>query len=104
MNLAKIKKAINSDRVNITAHARKEARNDLLILDEIFFASKNGEIIEDYPDDKPYPSCLIYGTTTANDPIHSVWAYDIGSKIAILITVYRPDPTQWTNWKERKKL
>jgi len=48
------------------------------------------EIIEDYPDDKPYPSCLIYGKTFSGDPVHSVWAYNINNQWAILITVYRP--------------
>ncbi|MDL1982445.1 MAG: DUF4258 domain-containing protein [Deltaproteobacteria bacterium] len=35
-----------------------------------------GEIIEEYPSDRPYPSCLIYGKTFRDDPVHSVWAYN----------------------------
>ncbi len=34
-----------------------------LAFDEIFLSVLHGEIIEDYPTDKPYPSCLIYGQT-----------------------------------------
>ena len=30
---------------------------------EVFEAISMGEIIENYPDDEPYPSCLIYGRT-----------------------------------------
>ena len=59
----------------------------MLVLDDIFFSVNNGEIIEDYPNDKPYPSCLIYGKMSSGDPIHSVWAYSAENRIAILITV-----------------
>jgi len=75
-----------------------------LTLDEIWFATLHGEIITDYPEDRPYPSGLIYGNTATGEPVHSVWAYDSESKIAILITVYRPDPLRWINWKQRRKL
>lgn len=75
----------------------------MLFLDDIFFSVNNGEIIEEYPNDKPYPSYLIYGRVEDGNPIHSVWAYSSESRIAILITVYRPDPNSWINWKERMK-
>jgi len=60
VDIAKIIKAVKSGHVNVTAHAREEARNDMLFLDDIFFSVNNGEIIEEYPNDKPYPSYLIY--------------------------------------------
>ena len=63
MKIDVILEAIQSNRINVTLHARKEAKNDSLVLDEIFFSTRNAEIIENYPDDKPYPSCLIYGRT-----------------------------------------
>ena len=104
MNINVIINSVQSNRVNITHHARVEAKNDLLLLDDIFFATCSGGIIEDYPTDKPYPSCLIYGKSSNGDPIHCVWAYDSETQISILITVYRPDPKLWIDWKERKKL
>jgi len=61
MDIADIIKATQANRVNITQHARREAKEDGLLLDEIFYSTQNGEIIEDYPSDTPYPSCLIYG-------------------------------------------
>ena len=94
--------AIRTNRVRITDHADEEAQNDRLILDEILHSVENGEIIEDYPEDKPFPSCLIYGNGSDGSPIHSVWAYNDGNGWAVLITVYRPDPTEWTDWKVRK--
>jgi len=66
-----------------------------LTFDEIYFSVFNGEIIEDYPDDKPYPSCLIYGETFSGEPVHSVWAFNELTQWAVLITVYRPDLNKW---------
>lgn len=103
MKIKEIIESIQSARVNITHHAREEAKNDLLFLEDVFFSSCNGEIIEDYPSDNPYPSCLVFGKTSDGDPVHCVWGYESESKIAILITVYRPDPNLWINWKQRKK-
>ena len=104
MKIDDIIKAIQADCVNITVRARKEAQEDSLKLDDIFYSTCYGEIIENYPDDFPYPSCLIYGMTSSGDPVHSVWAHDCESRIAVLITVYRPDPERWIDWKERRTL
>lgn len=103
MNLVNIIQAIQEGRVRISDHADEEAQSDQLKFDEIYFSVLHGEIIENYPDDKPYPSCLIYGQTFSSDPIHSVWAYNIQNEWAVLITVYRPDPERWIDWRERRK-
>ena len=102
MDITDIISAIQANRINITQHARKEAKDDNLLLDEILYSTQKGEVIEDYPTDTPYPSCLISGKNQDDQPIHSVWAYAMGSQIAILITVYRPDPNQWIEWKIRR--
>src|SRR5947207_14791619 len=103
MELADIIEAIQANRVRITDHADEEAEADHLTFDEIYFSVLHGEIIEDYPTDTPYPSCLIFGETFSGDPIHSVWAYNPQNQWAVLITVYRPDPNRWVAWRERKK-
>ncbi|MDW8214169.1 MAG: DUF4258 domain-containing protein [Roseiflexaceae bacterium] len=81
----------------------KKRKQTRLSFDEIFFSVLHGEIIEDYPTDKPYPSCLIYGESFAGEPIHSVWAYNPVTQWAVLVTVYRPDPDRWINWRIRRK-
>jgi hypothetical protein len=103
MKIQDIVAAIRQKRIKITDHADEEAQADHLPFDEIFFSVLQGEIIEDYPTDKPYPSCLIYGDSFGGEPIHSVWAYNPETQWAVLITVYRPDPERWINWRERTK-
>lgn len=38
-----------------------------------------------------------------NQPIHSVWGYNEKNQWVVLITVYRPDPQRWMDWKIRRK-
>ena len=46
-----------------------------------------GEVIQEYPDDVPYPSRLMLGWRRER-PIHVVAAYDNQEKTDIVITVY----------------
>ena len=103
MDIQDIIEAILHDRIRITDHADEEAQADRLSYEEIFFSVMRGEVIEEYPTDRPYPSCLIYGESFAGEPIHSVWAYNSETKWAVLVTVYRPDPKRWINWRVRRK-
>ena len=48
-----------------------------------------GEIIEDYPDDFPHPSCLIFGYTINDKIIHVVAGSD--GKYIYIITAYFPN-------------
>lgn len=102
LDIDEIVEAISSNRIRITDHADEEAQIDQLKYDEIYFSALHGEIIEDYPTDNPYPSCLIFGETFSGDPVHSVWAYNHKNKWAVLITVYRPDPKKWIDYRKRK--
>jgi hypothetical protein len=103
MDIESIIDAIFQDRIRISDHADEEAEADELTFDEIYFSVLHGEVIESYPTDKPYPSCLIFGKTFSGNPIHSVWAFNEENKWAVLVTVYRPDPIRWTNWRKRKR-
>ena len=98
-----IVRAIEAGRVRITDHADEEAAADHLVMDEVFQSVRNGEIIESYPSDKPYPSCLVYGRTEEGHPVHSVWGYNKVNSWAVLVTVYRPDPNRWVDWRERRR-
>jgi len=97
-----IAKALKANRVRITEHAEEEAIDDDLSFSEIYESVFQGEVIESYPDDKPYPSCLVYGPSKLGVPIHSVWAHNAKNGWVVLITVYRPEPTKWLNWRKRR--
>ena len=72
--LKKILECFRENQVYYSRHARDEMEDEESgeILDnEIFEAVLSGKIIENYPGDEPYPSCLIYGKTSKNDPYMS---------------------------------
>ena len=53
-----------------------------------------GEIIANYPDDRPYPSALILGFDKVR-PIHVVAARNSATGECHVVTVYVPDPALW---------
>jgi len=102
MDLDDIIRAIQCNQIRISDHADEEAESDNLTFDEVYFSVLHGEVIENYPTDRPYPSCLIYGQTFGGDPVHTVWAFNDENQWAVLITVYRPDPRRWTDFRKRR--
>jgi hypothetical protein len=69
---------------------------------EIREAIANEQTIEDYPQDKYGPSCLIFGLTDAKRPIHVQCSYPTRSLVKI-ITVYEPDLKKWNdNFTQRR--
>ena len=103
IKIESIIEGIKTKKIRITDHADEEAYSDRLSFKEILASISTGEIIEQYPDDKPYPSCLIFSKNFRDEPIHSVWAYNQNTQSSVLITVYRPDPKQWIDGKVRRK-
>ena len=61
----------------------------------------NGETIETYPDDTPYPSRLVLGWLGSR-PLHVVVADDAEAQETIVVTVYEPDPEQWETGFRRR--
>ena len=102
MHIEDIIDAVRNNRIRITNHADEEAQADHLSFDEILISVVQGEIIEDYSDEQPYPRCLICGESFGEDQTHSVWAYNQENQWAVLITVYRPDPRRWIDWRRRR--
>lgn len=104
--IGRIRKCFLENRVLYTQHARDEMRSEELgpiKEQEVFEAVQAGEVIESYEEDKPYPSALVYGRTSQDRPIHLVCAYVEEEDMAIVITVYEPDPSRWIDYRRRRK-
>lgn len=61
--------------VIFSGHAIRRMFERSLGRDAILEAVRGGEVIAEYPDDSPYPSCLVLGFV-AGGPIHVVVARD----------------------------
>jgi hypothetical protein len=70
-------------------HALERLLERGITREEVQRAILNGEVIEVYPKDHPYPSCLILHIE--QQALHVVAAVDSGSGICHVITAYRPD-------------
>jgi hypothetical protein len=63
----------------------------------------HGKTIREYPEDKPYPSFLLFGFVKTR-PIHVVLARSEDNERCIIITAYEPDPVLWEgDFKTKKK-
>ena len=103
--LDNVRKCFLIDSVLYTKHARQEMLGEergAITDGEVFEAIQEGEIIESYPDDEPYPSILIFGKSRQGRIIHIVSAYSKEDDLAIVITAYEPDPSRWINGRRRR--
>jgi len=96
-----IRAKFDRDQFEFSKHATDQSILREIHVQEIREAVRVGEIIEDYPNDKYGPSCLILGFTNVNRPIHVQCSYPSRPLIK-LVTVYEPDPTKWIDFKIRR--
>ena len=86
------------DRCVFTEHARREMESEsygIIQIDDVVQCLRSGEIIEEYPDDRPYPSCPVLGRTVEGRALHVVCAPVVPERRLIVITTYQPDPDRW---------
>jgi hypothetical protein len=98
--LERIRKLIDEGSYDVKMHARKKMIDRKIKISEVKEAIENSTIIEEYLDDKPLPTCLLYGDTLKQRPIHVVIALD--EEVAAIITVYEPDTDKWIEFKRRR--
>ena len=96
-------RALNSpEHIAITEHARQRLVERGISVRDIIRCIDTGEIVKQYEDDRPFPSCLILGADVGGEHIHTVVSHD--SDWIYLITAYRPDPDVWEpDFKTRKE-
>jgi len=63
---------------------------------------ESGEIVESYPEDRPYPSRLVLGWVGTR-PLHVVAAENSQNEETIVITVYEPTREEWAEGFKRRK-
>ena len=99
--IKEIQEKIRADQFEFSKHATDQSIIRHISVAELRQAIENGEIIEDYPDDKYGPSCLIFGTTVGERPLHVQCSYPSRALVKI-ITLYEPDPARWIDYRTRR--
>lgn len=103
ISIADLRKLCADGSIRWTGHILKRLMQRGIPQSEVIQAIMSGEIIEKYPDDYPYPSCLILGTSDAGKPVHVVCRR--GEDEVWMITAYYPDSEEWeSDLKTRKQV
>lgn len=102
IDIVHLRKYYEEDTVMVTQHASERFRQRGIKMKDIKSGIMNGEIIEQYPDDFQFPSCLILGYTLNKRPIHIAMS-DEGTSSRI-ITAYIPLIEKWQDdYRTRKE-
>jgi len=82
------------DKLIYRTHAIERMYKRYISKQDVHHVLERGEVIEDYPDDTPYPSRLVLGWVE-DRPLHVVAADNDDMRETIVITAYEPDPLLW---------
>ena len=92
-----------SSKLVFRTHALRRMFERRISVDDVRLVVTEGETIEEYPDDTPYPSRLVLGWP-AGRPVHVVVADNAQERESIVTTTYQPDAAQWeVGFKRRRR-
>lgn len=92
--IEEIRHQLQTGQFEFSRHAFRRAVERNISEQEIREVGENVIIIEDYPEDKYSPSCLLLGFARSGKVLH-IQVSRQQSEIAKIITIYEPDPNQW---------
>ena len=97
-----IRQKVARGEIEYSLHAVRQMVVRGISPDEAAGAIRVGEVIEDYPEDKYGPSCLVLGRTAAGRPLHIQCTHPSRPLVKI-ITAYEPDPAEWDATLKRRR-
>ena len=100
--IEQLRAKIVANRFEFSKHALDQSILRGITVQELRETILDGEVIEDYPEDKYGPSCLVFGKAKSDRPLHIQCSYP-SRDILKIITLYQPDPNQWIDYKVRRK-
>lgn len=101
MHIEEIQELCNKSKIKWSIHCLERMQERDIRRADVKECLLKGEIIEDYPEDYPHPSCLIFGYTVENKVIHVVVGND-GQYIHV-ITAYFPNTEKFENDLKTRK-
>jgi hypothetical protein len=99
--IRELRSKIAQGQFEFSQHAVDQSIIRRISVHEIREAFANGQVIENYPEDKYGPSCLIVGFTLTGRPLHIQCSYPSRPLVKI-ITLYEPDPDRWVDFRTRR--
>ncbi len=99
--LDEIKNQLSSGQFDFSRHAFKRTVERNISEHEIKEAGSNAKMIENYPDDKYTPSCLLLGFTNIGHPLH-IQVSLADTEFVRIITLYEPNESEWIDYSKRR--
>ncbi|MBI2339007.1 MAG: DUF4258 domain-containing protein [Deltaproteobacteria bacterium] len=100
MDREKIAELVREGKYRLTLHAQQRMDQRAITLEELKEVIYHGEVIEEYPHDKPFPSCLMMGRIRGGFPLYIVLSLESWVHI---ITVHWMDPEKWLDPQTRRE-
>ena len=100
MDILEIRVKIEAGEYRFSDHSVKQMIKRSVDRFEIVESVSAGEIIEEYPEDKYSPSCLVYGKTKAGRNLHVQLSLP---PAVVVVTVYEPEEAEWIDYRVRRK-
>ena len=102
MKIEDIKRISENGNILWTTHCLERMGERDITRADVKNCISYGEIIEEYPDDFPNPSCLVFGMSLDNKILHVVVGFD--EKYLYIITAYYPTEEKFEpDMKTRRK-
>ena len=95
-----IHKQVKNKHLRITQHAHQEMVEENIVLNEMLEVILSSNVLENYPEHRRGPCCLLSGLTNAGRPLHVVCTTE--QPVLIIITVYEPKPPKWVSPTQRR--
>jgi hypothetical protein len=102
IDICDLQSLVSAGQIIWTEHQVLRMRERGIKRADVIAAIQSGEIIEQYPDDMPFPSCLVLGHSESGAPLHIVCGLNQGMNCC-MITAYHPTPDKWEHDDKTRK-
>lgn len=103
MNINKLRETILKNDFEWRKHTLVRLAERNISQNVVLEVILKGEVIEDYPEDRPFSSCLMFKVVKGN-PFHIVVSLDEQNQKAYIITAYKPNLDKFeSDFKKRRR-
>lgn len=97
-----IHQAVEAGKIKWLRHALQRMMERDIFREHVKHILLEGEVIEEYVEDHPFPSALFFGYIEKR-PLHVISSIDKETKVCYIVTAYHPDLDHFeTDFKTRK--
>lgn len=97
--LDRMRAQADAGALRITQHAQQEMVEEDITVNEVLRAIATAQVLENYPEHRGGPCCLLCGLGRPGYHVHIVCT--TARQALIIVTVYEPKPPKWITPTQR---